>query len=252
MVPSSARWPTPAGSLYISTSSRQYYRSQWGFDPINDWVKRGSDLRALEAWFSLEADPSLAAAGVEIGARVIFNLRSNTIHNEIAFRCRPHMAWSKRYRESAIECIHTILFCGPLDDAIRCNEETPHGKPEPIQSAIRSRRAIRLPPWEHFAALKSFVSALAEMGIINLLQAAHQPEAIPPESLPYGFNTMMQAQVLRALSRVAPLAGSALLRDFFLELIDTAPKNWLHCRLPLLSKLFHYDIKSLEIFRSNK
>ncbi|OLS15167.1 MAG: hypothetical protein RBG13Loki_1212, partial [Promethearchaeota archaeon CR_4] len=56
----------------------------------------------------------------------------------------------------------------------------------------------------------------------------------------------MQIQVIRAIIRVAPSAGSALLRDFLLELVEKAPKNWVESRLPYLSKSLHSDISVLK------
>ncbi len=60
----------PAKPPEISPADRAYYSEIWGFDPIADRVDLGNGKFRYEAWFPLNSDPGLAAAGVEVGAHV--------------------------------------------------------------------------------------------------------------------------------------------------------------------------------------
>jgi len=234
------------GMVQISSHSRDYYRETWGFDPVRDWINHKDDTCAFEELFPLLSDPGLYNAYVKIGARVSFNKSLELSNNEIIFRCPVDSYKYPRFRESSVKCVHTVISAGSEDVCEACEDVTALHKIIRSQQRKSLRTGMTLPPWEHFVALKSFVSAIAEFGIANLLRDANDVEEKVGGSLPFGFNSRMQIQVIRAIIRVAPSAGSALLRDYLLELVEKAPRNWVESRLPYLSKSLHCDILMLE------
>ncbi len=235
--------PTPA--------ERAYYREVWGFDPVTAQLPlEGVDYR-LEAWFPLVNDPGLAAVGVEIGARVDVVCpekkanKPNTgerIYNRIVFR--------RKGAEAAVHCAHTVLYSISTG---KIHEE--------MNKQLRGSVLTFLPAWGHFAALKSYVAAMAEEGIGMMLQAAWKgsPSNTLPNSdypfeltleLSFGFNGAMQGQVLRAIRAVAPIAAAAIWREWFMNLLDEAPTDWVINRrvilLDLIKKAFTHVYDSFK------
>ncbi len=207
--------------IQISPAERQYYRDVFGFDPItnviplNEWYL----VYRFEAWYPLSQDPALNASGVEIGARVDED-REGLVHNHIVFRYEG--------KEAIVECTHTVVFTGPAKMALGLAEDAHIGRRETSQ-------VVTLPSWGHFAALKSYVAGISEVGLTQLLRYSLDSEHT--EESTFGFNTIMRRQILQALNTVAPEPTLALSCDFFMELIDQAPADWILARVELLSTL---------------
>ncbi len=230
-----------APSPEITPADRAYYREAWGFDPVMECIHlRGGHYR-YETGFPLDHDPGLDAAGVRVAARVDFSSKGE-IHNRIVF-------WRVN-QEALVECTHTVAYAGPAQDALTLGDDSlvrDGFLARDVQAMVkRAGGPVTLPPWEHFAALKSYVAAVAEAGVGNMLRAAwavdhekgmRQEEVVPVLQLPFGFNSEMQAQVLRAIVDVAPAAGRSLVVEWGCELLDTAPVAWLAEQLGLLNKL---------------
>ncbi len=209
----------------LSEAERAYYRETWGFDPVEDCLSSIHSERRYEASFPLAQDPPLQTAGLTIAARVEWKGRD--IHNRIVIRRGP-------YEEAAVECTHTIVLTGRAEQAWTLAEDV-YTAPDRLSEAdmatlARGGGPVALPPWEHFAALKSYVAAVAEAGIVNLLKGQFHPREEGGEerpAVPFGFNADMQAQVTRALVTVVPDVVVPLLRELAAVLLDTAPPQWI-------------------------
>ncbi len=206
----------------LPESTRDYYRSTWGFDPVADCRILGSGRFQYEECFPLTEDLPLQAIGITICAHV--DWEGEDVRNRIVFRRSEAEGQQK---EAGVECTHTIIYAGPTSDALTFveNLDTSPDNPPPIAEEIlnRTERPATLPPWEHFAALKSYVAAVADIGVIPLLRQSNAIHANPADDLPFGFNAEMRAQVLRALYTIAPLAMITIYRDLTVEFLDSHP-----------------------------
>ncbi|OLS13295.1 MAG: hypothetical protein RBG13Loki_3078 [Promethearchaeota archaeon CR_4] len=145
-----------------------------------------------EKWHSLANDPGLNRAGVEVGARAIFQPNGSP-QMRIVFRAGD--------KESSVECVHVALYSGSLESL-----------PSDVDLVWSSEGfPLVLDPEEHFFALNSYVAGIAEVGIGAMFAAARDAG-----NLPVGFNVLMQQQILRALLLVVPVATL----DFCLWVID--------------------------------
>ncbi|HMF30039.1 MAG TPA: hypothetical protein VKK79_01390, partial [Candidatus Lokiarchaeia archaeon] len=95
-------------------------------------------------------------------------------------------------------------------------------------------------PWEHFAALKSYVAAIAETGILQMVTESFNSNDIDPEEMPFGFNAAMQKQIFFALDAVAPPASINPIVAKVLECLcnDELPRQWFESRLELFDETF--------------
>ncbi len=220
--------PVPREPFPCPPDERQYYVDIHGFDPEAGWVNKALAYK-YEAWFQLVADPALAAVGVTIGARVD-QVPGLPPQNRILFR-------SKEGNVEGIYCTHTVLYAGPADDALRFADDSILQRvpvPAELDFLAQTGGPVQLPPWGHFAALKSYVAGIAEMGILTMMGAASAQDREGTLPLTFGFNPAMQRQVIGALRRIAPLATDAIVRDYFLQLLEEVPPEWLTPRLQLL------------------
>ncbi len=200
----------------------QYYRDVYGFDPVRDRIPLSGDLRrwAYYAEFPLENDPSLKQAGVKIGASV--EVFDEVIKNSIIFATPK--------KRAAVNCIHTAILSTTPDQATD----------EKILEHARSTefRPIQLVPEEHFASLKSYVAGIADIGIEQVMLASYESPDVNPETLPFGFNSMMQAQVIRALRQLVPKTTTKLIQDLFISLSKSVPREWFESRLLLFDEIY--------------
>ncbi len=244
------------------SKDRDYYLINFGFDPAADrhypFGSYDNEEKAdgesspddadprekyhHEAWFPLLQDPKLHAAGIKIGARVTvcavwddeleeYDEDKEQVHNEILFQCGTSTG--------RIECTHTIIFTGPLDDALAVADDVMLQPDDEIENHVAD-----LPPPEHFAALKSYVASIAELGVENILHTLWRGIEKDDEDdeddlgIPFGFNTAMQIQVFRALRKVSPSASIAILADWIVDIIDNAPSDWILVRRDLFEEIF--------------
>ncbi len=91
----------------------------------------------------------------------------------------------------------------------------------------RTTSPLVLSPWEHFAALKSFVAGIAELGIQNILIRTDTTDDGNRTPISFGFNDRMQDQVLGALLALAPISTQGVLRDRIVHLVESAPLEWI-------------------------
>ncbi len=223
-MPRSVRTPADRNDpASLPKSTRDYYRSTWGFDPVVDCRHLGKDSFRYEECFPLSQDLPLQAVGITIGARVDWG--GEEIHNRIVFH-RTDMRG--RRRTASVECTHTVVYAGPASDALTFADDI-YTSADAIKTSDWERltpneKLVTLPPWEHFAALKSYVAAVADMGVIALLLQSIVPSTAPTVGLPFGFNAEMQAQVVDALYAIAPRALVSIYRDLTCEFLDTHPQ----------------------------
>ncbi|HMF30282.1 MAG TPA: HEAT repeat domain-containing protein [Candidatus Lokiarchaeia archaeon] len=217
---------------------REYYRRVWGFDPDVDRIQLAGGEMRYRADFPLSRDPGLTAAGVKIAAEVTFHPRGK-IYNHIVF--------SRGHKVAKVNCTHTVIYSGKMEDALTWAQDTILTNFTTLaeQGLFARAGTVSLPPEEHFVALKSYVAALAEAGVENLLGGGNPPEWDGRDlglSQPFGFNAAMRAQVVAALRAVAEQAMNALLRNVFAELASTAGAEWFRSRLILLDGIYFHDI----------
>lgn len=204
---------------------RAFYRDNWGFDPVTDRVKSpGYGVRFYyEAEVPLEADPELIAAGVRMYARVEV-MGPREPHNRILF--------IREGRSMGVECIHTIIHAAPLEDL---SEFTKADYSEMVNSM--PGQPANIPPWEHFAALKSFAGGLAAAGILSVLlpsSLGHQSQ----EPAPLEMNSALMKQLRDALHTVASDVMQERKMVMQGSLVEQAPEDWLRQRWALLHKAY--------------
>ncbi len=204
----------------IPQASRWYYQTTWGFDPVAVLKTDGDGGLAYEAEIPLVNDPHLAEAGVTMHAHTQVSTNKwrpafEWSMNNIIFRCGS--------QEGRASCVHTILHQGSLVGAIRFTDAIERGEIFPRPGSL-----AKLDPLEHFAALRSYCYALAEMGIIRGIEStiSFKDTSLRAE-LGFGFNSSLQQQIMSALTSVAPAAVSRQLRELILWNVDKAPSDWL-------------------------
>jgi hypothetical protein len=221
----------------VDEEDRDYYRRVWGFDPITDRIALpGGEVR-YRAEFPLTQDPGMLAAGVTIAAEVTFHPKGK-IYNHIVFR--------RGRKVAKVNCTHTVIYSGTVEDALTWAQDSILKDFTTIAERGLFARAgtASLPPEEHFVALKSYVSAIAETGIEVLLGGGNPPEWEGRDlglTQPFGFNAAMRAQVVAALRAVAEQAMNALLRNVIADLAATAGVEWFRSRLVLLDGIYFHD-----------
>src|SRR5271157_711010 len=222
----------------MDEDDREYYRQLWGFDPVTGRITLTGGHYRYVAEFPLACDPGLEAAGVTIAAEVTFS-EGDRVYNHIVFR--------RGNREARVNCTHTVIYSGTMEDALTLAEDGILGDTRTRAEQVHFARAgtAALPPEEHFVALKSYVAALADAGIENLLGRGNPPEWDGRDlglSQPFGFNAAMRSQVVAALRVVAPKATNIILRNVFAELANIAGPEWLRPRLPLLDGMYFHSL----------
>ncbi len=221
-------------------NDRDYYRQVWGFDPVADRLTLPGKYQYRQE-YPLLCDPNLSAAGVMIAAEVTFTLRGEVL-NHIVFR--------KGTREAHINCTHTVIYSGTVEDALTLAQDGILNRFRTLGEQALFRRAgtARLPPEEHFVALRSYVAAIAEAGVESLLGAGNPPSWDGQDlgvSQPFGFNAAMRTQVVAALREVAPSSAETILQNVLAELVTTAGAAWFRSRLMLIDGLyFHYLMRN--------
>ncbi|HMF32292.1 MAG TPA: hypothetical protein VKK79_12800, partial [Candidatus Lokiarchaeia archaeon] len=92
----------------------------------------------------------------------------------------------------------------------------------------RELLASEFSPWRQFAVLKSFVASISELGLAHVLAAAAQSDVEnneKPQNIWLYFEK--GEKLLRTLSGVAPVASTALVREWIIELVDIGYTDWL-------------------------
>ncbi len=186
----------------LTAQDLAYYRQTWGFDPIKDRQEifdKGVHFYRYEFRLPLEYDPPLKSADVQVIARVEFDSQ-DVSHNRLGF-IREHNC-------SLVECIHTAIYDATPEDLADWS-------PEDYESLVSSTEGCPaiLPPWEHFASLKSFAAGLVDRGILSTIFG-------PP-----GVNEIYD-QLVNCLYNVAPDVVKPLVIDRAGEIIEQAEEKW--------------------------
>ncbi|OLS15879.1 MAG: Ras family GTPase [Promethearchaeota archaeon CR_4] len=230
--------------------TRTYYRSFFGFDPVASKIKIRTGEYKFEQFFPLKADIELERQGILIGARVevreaptryFTSSRKNTSKSpatEIAPKINNRIVFKKGSQEQLVSCVHTAVCTLDATEAFIADENQLFEL-----SRNSDNELVRLPPEEHFVSLRSYVEGIAALGIRNIIGASYYSEKINPETLPFGFNSAMQRQIIEALRKLAPTATQALVRDVLIELASTVPQDWFNSRLLLLDQI--YNLKDI-------
>jgi len=203
-------------------------------DPFGiDWekVKNVRYLDPLiydyEECLDLPEDPELAGEGVQICARVTKDHKEeHPPKNRILFKKRGVPV-------SEIHCVHTAICTLPIGETKLFS--SPEKTMEFVESLEYVTKEVELPAEEHFKALRSYVAGIAEMGIANLFVASY--EQGDPQSIPFGFNTAMQEQMLEAITKASPLGSMNIRVRAFEEVYDRAPRDWISSRFKILNKM---------------
>ncbi len=227
----------PAKSPELLYGGRNYYKDVFGFDPVQARIKTRGGAFKYEQFFPLKADIELDREGITIGARVEFkqvefNKPERPIRNRIVFR--------KGKMETQVACVHTALFTLDATEALIASDEQ---LVDLARCSERENEPIKLPPEEHFVSLRSYVEGIAMLGIRNIIGASYYSEKINPDTLPFGFNSAMQKQIIQALHQLAPSATKAIVRDVLIELAQAVPEDWFDLRISLLDQI--YNLKEI-------
>ncbi len=198
----------------ITSEERTYYREFFGFDPVTFVVQVNvaNCKYRYEENFLLVNDDELLNAGISVSARV------DVEHNGFA---RNRIVFFRDNIESSIECIHTIISNIKTEDMAKLGKDV-----------LETRgNVIALHPWCHFAALKSFVAGIVDIGIHSLLI-----DFISSDSS-YGIPSNLIYLILRALDKLVPNLTSDFRRKILMEILETASTKWLETRKNILDWL---------------
>jgi len=206
---------------FITRQKRDYYLATWGWDPEVTKIPLTTIIWKWEQFFPLENDPAIHATGVEIGARVEVYpdyVNSNQhIRGRVVFRRNDHDLYHNY--ECTVDCTHVAV-------ATLATDQLPADQRE-FAKTTEGHAEIKLDPEEHFVALRSYVQGIAEIGLENMFAAKYPDD---PLSLPFGFNSLMQKQVLRCLTELCPNAAKSILYKAVGYIIETAPVEWIQQR----------------------
>ncbi len=201
---------------------RAYYRQAWGFDPVKDWatdIVNDKEVYFYEEVFELTNDPALDAAGVKFIARVEVDAEGES-HNRLGFLRENEIVF--------IECIHTAIYDGTPEEIANLSPEDY----EAMVTSTEGRPAI-LPPWEHFASLKSFAAGLVDRGIVATLFGA--PPVSPSKGIfedldmevPEWGENGINDQLINVLDEVAPEIVKHQVMKRAGDIIEQAPEDWI-------------------------
>ncbi|MHA1733912.1 MAG: hypothetical protein ACTSU5_18375, partial [Promethearchaeota archaeon] len=208
---------------------REYYIETWGFDPYAERLPLeggGAGDYRYEAWFDLKNDPELHAAGVVIGSRV--DWRRGNVKNYIVLK--------RGGSEASVECTHTVVYTGPPGDAmtLATDEGLLHATDAQEDELLEEYPPVELPPEEHFVALRSYVAALASVGIHVLFTAVTLGPGLDSRQYPFGFNDAMQSQIRDAVGEISPELLDNWSQGTLCELLLESPPSWVADRWEIL------------------
>ncbi len=213
-------------SYAVPARDLSYYIDTWGFDPRKERRFSGTGLK-YEKSFPLQNDPGLHAMGVKIVAKVVFSKRG--IATRIVFK--------RGWRRAEIACVHLAIYSGNAGEVI------PYGEDRVLddQGVRMDFPPVQISPEEHFVALRSYVQAIAEEGIMKLLQESTRQSKYDLEALPFGFNAAMHAQVFRALAKLCPDAVRHLALDLLFEIADNTTDKWFGRHIFIFDDLYSFN-----------
>jgi hypothetical protein len=232
---------------------RSYYRETWGFDPETDKNTGRNPAVAYyyQASIPLGQDPQMQEAGVKMSAQVEVTSEGRSFNRILFERGDKH---------ASVECIHTILYSAPAEEVLSLPKDR-------LQEmlGVPYRTLVTLPPWEHFAALKSFSTGLAEVGVLELCRPPYRSRELGDNPFFLGFNRELWSQLTQAIFQVAPELLKSRIAEFLGDLLEEVPAKWIMERWHLLedtykiSQFLHDDsyvhslgtnarVKLLEIF----
>jgi hypothetical protein len=219
---------------FVDTEDRKYYLENFGLDILLDRIHDNNGF-FYERSFELLNDNGLRDAGVVICARVID--QGAKVTNRIGFKCGYNVGW--------VTCIHAKVkditvreYVDGKFDELFPQVKLPNTMKQEIVEIAENQIRINLVPEEHFVALCSFVEAIANFGIFNLMRESFRSERENPFTYRFGFDRMMQTQVLGALRKVCPDLLDELMSEFLSELFDSAPVIWLVKVFDLLNEMY--------------
>jgi hypothetical protein len=215
---------TNTKQLGVSDENLEYYTNSWGINLLDLY---NPVFQCYEAWFHYQEFED--SEPLRIGC--VINIPPGDeypVSNFIVFQNE------KTGNIAGVNCVHTI---GEIPDK-------PDITPREIERHIeKTNYDIAITPEEHFIALRSYVACITETGILKMLNVFYSDWG---DDLPFGFNPLMQQQVIKALRTVAPRTSESIMKLFTQHLLENAPRGWLVDRLPIICERFH--ITNIEDF----
>ncbi len=231
----------------LTAKDLAYYRQTWGFDPVKDRVKVvEKGYFYYETRLPLVNDPALNDAGVQLVGRLELDF-DGVSHNRIGFE--------RGDKRSLVECIHTAIYDATL-------EELAEFSPEDYEELVGSTegRPEVLPPWEHFASLKSFAAGLVDQGILATLfeppagsfsdesgedegedEDDEDEDDEDVEDQGWGLNGIFE-QLINALEKIAPEIVKSQVTERLGEIIERAPEDWIKTHAEPLFMRYKVDL----------
>jgi hypothetical protein len=179
--------------LKVAKPDRDYYVGNFGFDPYTE-LKYESNRLMYYREVPLINDKKLCDAGIKVYVEAKFSADQTNLELGIHF--------TDGKKTGYVHCIHTGVNIDTERYSKLLEEDiTDH-------SFWLDSRKVMLSPEEHFVALFTYVSGIAEAGIENMIKMGY-------EVLEYavGFNAMMQSQIIKAIMSVNSSQGTRILRD---------------------------------------
>ncbi len=201
-----------ADPLLLSKEECEYYRTIWGFDPVDDCQP------LLEGKFRYNACVPMKDIGVMICARVIWHAKGHC--NYIIF--------GRDTEETFVASTNRLIYAGltPITPGFDFNIYTPRENltPEARDLLRRAGNPAVLPPWVHFAALKTYIAAVAEVGLLSLLRQSY-PALKEPVDAALNSSPDLHRQFVWSLHAIAPSIAEAIFRDLATEFFSKHPMD---------------------------
>ena len=147
--------------------------------------------------------------------------------------------------EAEVSCVHTAVSEISLQKA----RELIDGNEQRFIELSKSyhQNLVTIAPEDHFAALKSYVQGIAEVGLGNMMITSYYSTTLNPTTLPFGFNSHMQSQILQCLNRLAADAIKPMVETVLLELAKSGNPDWFISRIDLLNDIY-FGKRTREIY----
>ncbi len=231
----------------LSKEEREYYRSAWGFDPV------GAAQPLVEGKFRYNACVPLEDIGVIICARVIWHEKGHC----------SYIIFQRDTEETYVASTNRLIYAGltPITPGFDFNIRTPREKltPEARELLRRAGNPAVLPPWVHFAALKTYITAVAELGLLSLFRQSYPDPKESEYATSHSTFAEWHQSFAWGLHAIAPSIAEAVFRDLATEFFGKHPMD-LHTWLSLMNTGFspfeaeeYFETDDLEekMFREN-
>jgi len=163
--------------------------------------------------------------GVKICPKVQVDLSGPTIKNSIELR-------NNSGDSGIIDCIHTAVMDMSAEQYENFGKEGEREIIEHVKSTEGRPIAFeKLYPKQHFFSLNSVVEGWLDAGLKNIFNATY--EGYASNERPFGFNSLMESQMIKALTTVSKEGTKDIIKGIFRQAMKNDPQ-WASEHAPAL------------------